>query len=293
MRRPEVEAYTESEFLDARALARLLGAIPRDTVGGLRDYALFLGYVLTGAERGVAPDPVGRPARARGADLITRGGGRIRSRRGMSCRRRCGRRSGTIWSGRAGWGPLRCPRGRSGPGILCLRRCRITGARSAAECEWWGVGGEPGDLGGGGEPAAEAVRAAGGAGRRADPRARAASLGGDAGGGVGASLTRISEFLGHADPKTTMRYLRHLRGNGDETWEGEDGNTGTGRWTIDDSLERTVKAGGVLHYQLHSRGVLLDSVQQRGSMKHRTMGSSTDNRLGCSRSAAFPYTHSS
>ena len=34
VRRPEVEAYTESEFLDARALARLLGAIPRDTVAG-------------------------------------------------------------------------------------------------------------------------------------------------------------------------------------------------------------------------------------------------------------------
>ena len=36
-----------------------------------------------------------------------------------------------------------------------------------------------------------------------------------------AGLARISEFLGHADPKTTMRYLRHLRGNGDETWEGK------------------------------------------------------------------------
>jgi hypothetical protein len=43
-----VEAYTRSEFLDARALSRLLGAIPRDRVGGLRDYALSLGYVLTG-----------------------------------------------------------------------------------------------------------------------------------------------------------------------------------------------------------------------------------------------------
>ena len=51
---------------------------------------------------------------------------------------------------------------------------------------------------------------------------------------LGTSLTRISEFLGHADPKTTMRYLRHLRGDGDETWEGKArllglGPTG-GRW---------------------------------------------------------------
>jgi len=38
---------------------------------------------------------------------------------------------------------------------------------------------------------------------------------------LGTSLTRISKFLGHADPKTTMRYLRHLRGDGDETWRGK------------------------------------------------------------------------
>ena len=38
---------------------------------------------------------------------------------------------------------------------------------------------------------------------------------------LGTGLARISKFLGHADPKTTMRYLRHLQGDGDETWEGK------------------------------------------------------------------------
>ena len=47
---------------------------------------------------------------------------------------------------------------------------------------------------------------------------------------LGTSLTRISEFLGHADPKTTMRYLRHLRGEGDETWEGKMEVLGIGEW---------------------------------------------------------------
>lgn len=36
---------------------------------------------------------------------------------------------------------------------------------------------------------------------------------------LGAGLTHISQFLGHADPKTTMRYLDHLRGKPDTTWE--------------------------------------------------------------------------
>jgi len=34
---------------------------------------------------------------------------------------------------------------------------------------------------------------------------------------AGAGLAEISRFLGHADPKTTMRYLNHLRGLGDNT----------------------------------------------------------------------------
>ena len=38
---------------------------------------------------------------------------------------------------------------------------------------------------------------------------------------LGTGLTRICAFLGHTDPKTTMRYLRHLRGEGDVTWEGK------------------------------------------------------------------------
>mgnify|MGYP001764560966 CR=1 FL=1 len=35
---------------------------------------------------------------------------------------------------------------------------------------------------------------------------------------LGTGLAQISRFLGHADPKTTMRYLEHLRGEPDETW---------------------------------------------------------------------------
>jgi integrase len=35
---------------------------------------------------------------------------------------------------------------------------------------------------------------------------------------LGTSLAEISKFLGHADPKTTMRYLGHLRGRPDGTW---------------------------------------------------------------------------
>jgi site-specific recombinase XerD len=36
---------------------------------------------------------------------------------------------------------------------------------------------------------------------------------------LGASLAGICAFLGHANPSTTMRYLEHLRGQPDTTWE--------------------------------------------------------------------------
>jgi integrase len=48
VRRPDVRSYARADYLDAGQLRRLLAAIPRATVRGLRDYALFLGYVLTG-----------------------------------------------------------------------------------------------------------------------------------------------------------------------------------------------------------------------------------------------------
>ena len=48
VRRPKINAFGKAVYLDAEAMTRLLQAIPRDTVQGLRDLALFLGYMLTG-----------------------------------------------------------------------------------------------------------------------------------------------------------------------------------------------------------------------------------------------------
>ena len=48
VRRPATSPYGKAAYLQAADLTRLLAAIPRDTWQGLRDYSLFLGYVLTG-----------------------------------------------------------------------------------------------------------------------------------------------------------------------------------------------------------------------------------------------------
>lgn len=44
--RPKVEMYGKAEWLSAEEAKALLDAIPRNTHQGLRDYALFLGYIL-------------------------------------------------------------------------------------------------------------------------------------------------------------------------------------------------------------------------------------------------------
>lgn len=46
--RPKITPYGKARWLDARAARALIGAIDRSTLRGQRDYALILGYLLTG-----------------------------------------------------------------------------------------------------------------------------------------------------------------------------------------------------------------------------------------------------
>ena len=45
---------------------------------------------------------------------------------------------------------------------------------------------------------------------------------------LGASLPDLCAFLGHASPATTMRYLEHLRGQPDTTWQAKSRLLGLG-----------------------------------------------------------------
>lgn len=48
VQRPNNTGFRRANYLDADALTAILAVIPRHTVQGLRDLALFLGYILTG-----------------------------------------------------------------------------------------------------------------------------------------------------------------------------------------------------------------------------------------------------
>ena len=48
VRRPKINAFGKADYLDADAMTAIIHVIPRDTVQGLRDLALLLGYMLTG-----------------------------------------------------------------------------------------------------------------------------------------------------------------------------------------------------------------------------------------------------
>lgn len=48
VRRPKVTRFGKADYLDTEAMTALLRAIPQDTVQGLRDLALILGFMLTG-----------------------------------------------------------------------------------------------------------------------------------------------------------------------------------------------------------------------------------------------------
>lgn len=48
VRRPKNNAFGKAIYLDAQAMTNILQAIPRDTLQGLRDLALFVGFMMTG-----------------------------------------------------------------------------------------------------------------------------------------------------------------------------------------------------------------------------------------------------
>ncbi len=211
VRRPEVEAYTESEFLDARALARLLGAIPRDTVGGLRDYALFLGYVLTGRRNA-------EWRQIRWGDLRGRGARIYYTWRGKKTEQARNELPPPVWeairdyleAGGAGWR-------RWGRGILCLRRCR-TGRRG---CRMWMAGAWDGNRAlSAGEVNRLLKRYARQAGLDdgADPRARAAALGGDAGGGAGDEPDADQRVPGARGPEDDDAVSETPAGGSGQSW---------------------------------------------------------------------------
>jgi integrase len=213
--RPTVEAYAGAAFLDSRELAALLGAIGRDTVAGKRDYALFLGYVLTGRRNS-------EWRAIRWGDLRGRGARIYYTWRGKRTEHAVNELPPPVWEAIRDYLEAAGRLTAIGPDdfvftSLSDRAARLPNVDGAA-CE----GGHPLSAGEVNRLLRKYARRAGLGQRRVHVhvlRHSAAMLEEEVAAGTpGAGLAGISAFLGHADPKTTMRYLRHLRGDGDGTW---------------------------------------------------------------------------
>jgi integrase len=208
--RPDVGEYARADYLDAAALGRLLRAIPRHSVAGLRDYTLFLGYILTGRRNAEWRALRWGDLRARGVQVFYTWSGKNTEQARHEL-------PPPVWEAMRDYleaaGRLEGMRGEDYVFTpLSDRAARLPNVDGAS----WDAN----------RPlSGEAVN------RLLKKYARRAGL--DAGRvhvhvlrhsaamleeELGTSLAEISKFLGHADPKTTMRYLGHLRGRPDGTW---------------------------------------------------------------------------
>ena len=210
LRRPDVASYARADFLDSRALVRLLEAIPRRTVAGRRDYALFLGYILTGRRNGEWRE-------LRWGDLRARGNRVYYAWHGKNREHARNELPPPVWEALRGYleaaGRLEGMEG--GDYVftpLSDRAARLPNVEAAG----WDRN-RPLSAGTVNRLLKTHARRAGLDARRVHVhvlRHSAAMLEEE----LGTGLAQISRFLGHADPKTTMRYLEHLRGEPDGTW---------------------------------------------------------------------------
>jgi len=213
IRRPDVASYARADYLDASELARLLGAIPRWTVRGLRDYALILGYVLTGRRNG-------EWRRLRWGDLRARGERVYYTWQGKNTEHARNELPPPLWDAIRGYLEAAGRLEGMGPEAYVFTPLGDNATRLPnVDAGDWDrnrplSGGATNGL------LKRYARRAGLDARRIHVhvlRHSAAMLEEE----LGASLASISAFLGHANPSTTMRYLEHLRGQPDTTWEGK------------------------------------------------------------------------
>ena len=219
--RPDATSYARADYLDAGELTRLLGAIPRKTARGLRDYALFLGYVLTGRRNG-------EWRRLRWGDLRARGERITYAWRGKNTEHARNELPPPVWSAIRAYleAAGRMKEMRPGDYVFTPLDDNATRLPNVDAGEW----DRNRPLSG-----SAANRLLKTYARRAglDPqrihihvlRHSAAMLEEQ----LGVSLPGICAFLGHANPTTTMRYLEHLRGQPDTTWEAKAQLLGIGR----------------------------------------------------------------
>lgn len=209
--RPDVSQYARAEYLDSEELGRLLRAIPRRSAAGLRDYALILGYVLTGRRNSEWRTLRWGDLRARGAQVFY-------TWRGKNTDGARNEVPPPVWEA-----------------VLAFLEAagRLEGM-GAEDYLFTALGDQATRLPNVGREGWDANRPLTGEAvnrvlkkyaRRAGLDARkvhvhvlrhsAAMLEDE----LGSGLAEVVKFLGHADPKTTMRYLGHLRGKPDRTWE--------------------------------------------------------------------------
>ena len=214
-------SYARADYLDAGELTRLLSAIPRQTVRGLRDYALFLGYVLTGRRNR-------EWRRLRWGDLRARGERITYSWRGKNTEHARNELPPPLWDAIRAYleAAGRLQGMQPGDYVFTPLGDNATRLPNVEVGEW----DRNRPLSG-----SAANRLLKTYARRAglDPqrihihvlRHSAAMLEEQ----LGSGLASICAFLGHANPTTTMRYLEHLRGQPDTTWEAKAQLLGIGR----------------------------------------------------------------
>ena len=213
IRRPDAASYARADYLDASELERLLGAIPRSSVRGLRDYALILGYVLTGRRNG-------EWRRLRWGDLRARGERITYTWRGKNTEHARNELPPPLWKAIRAYLEAAGRLGRMGPEDFVFTPLGDSATRlpNVDAGDW----DRNRPLSGGATNALlkKYAQRAGLDARRIHVHVlrHSAAMLEEA---LGASLASISAFLGHANPSTTMRYLEHLRGQPDTTWEGK------------------------------------------------------------------------
>lgn len=210
VKRPKVESYAKADFLNAVDLRALLGAINRNRLSGMRDYALFLGYVLTGRRNS-------EWRTIQWHDLTARGTRIFYTWRGKKTERAKNELPPPVWEAIRDYVDAAGRLGAMQPGDFVFTALSDNATRLPDVSRLTWDGNQPLSASAVNQLLKRYARKAGLDERRMHVhvlRHSAAMLEEE----LGASLTSISRFLGHADPKTTMRYVEHLRGRPDSTW---------------------------------------------------------------------------
>jgi integrase len=209
--RPQPAAYHQATYLDAGQLRRLLNAIPRHTVAGRRDYALLLGYILTGRRNSEWRTLRWGDLRARGTTIYYTWQGKHTAQARHEL-------PPPVWDALRDYLQAAGRLDRMRPGDYLFTPLTDNAARLPnIDPSTWDRRRPISANTANGLLKTYARRAG------LDPhrlhihtlRHSAAMLEEE----LGAGLTRISKLLGHRSPKTTLHYLDHLRGQPDTTWQ--------------------------------------------------------------------------